>query len=79
MKISFPTHDKYQSKKKIEVAMTILSLEIILWKRVLYEYVHGCAYVKSHFLKTPINEFGITLQFHFLEWRLSCFGKELFI
>ena len=36
---------------KIEVAMTMPSLEIMLWKRDLHKYVQINAYVKSSFLK----------------------------
>ena len=41
-----------------------------------YIYIHTCEKV---FSKTQSLNLGLTLQAHFLEWRLTRFGKERFI
>ena len=86
MKSSFPKHHKWQSKNIIEFAMSLRSLYIVFWKRVLHEYVHIYIYIyvdicpwEKLFSKAHSLNLTMLLQTHFLEWRLSCFGKVFFI
>ena len=61
---------------KIEFAMPMPSSELMFWKRTLHKYVHTDAFMKG---KTYSMKLVLTLQTHFSNWRLSRFGKELFI
>ena len=58
---------------KMEIAMPMPSLEIVIWKRALHIYI-----CEKLFTKTESLNFALALQAHFLEWRLTHFGKELF-
>ena len=61
------------------------SSEIMFWKRALFKYVH--IYVCIHiymvceklFAKLQSLNLALALQAHLLEWRLTRFGKQLFI
>ena len=53
--------------------------EIMFRKRSLHKYVHIYTYVKSSLPKTQSLNLALALQAHFLGWRLTRFGKELFI
>ena len=68
---------------KIDVVMPMPSSEIMFCKRALHKYVHVYAYIhicKKLFAKTQSLNLALALQAHFfLEWRLTRFGKELFI
>ena len=55
---------------------------ITFWKRALHKYVHICMHIctcETLFTKTQSLNSALTLQAHFLEWRLTRFGKEVFI
>ena len=63
--------------------MPILTSEIMFWKRTLHKYV---VYIYAHICiceklltKTQSLYSTLPLQAHFLGWRLTRFGKELFI
>ena len=50
----------------------------MFWKSTLDNYVHKYICEKL-FTKTQSLNLALALQAHFLEWRLTRFGKELFI
>ena len=60
--------------------MPMPSSEIMFWNRVLHKYVHIYAYIRMSkaLYQNRIFEFSVAFQVHFLEWRLSHLGKELF-
>ena len=52
------------------------SWEIMFWKRTLLKYVHIYTYI---YKTQSLNIYISALQVHFLEWRLTCLGKRLYI
>ena len=54
----------------------------MFWKSVPHKFINICIYIyicEKFFFKAQSMNLELALQAHFLEWRLMCFGKELFI
>ena len=66
---------------KFDIVMQITSLYGIFWKRARHKYAHIYAYiyVKSSLPNAQCLKLALALQPYFLEWRLTHFGKDLFI
>ena len=61
--------------------MPMASSEIMLCQRALHKCVHiyAAIYIREiFFTKTQSLKLALSLQAHFVEWRLTRFGKELF-
>ena len=75
MKSSFPKGVKRQSKIGFQLSMA--SSEIVFYKYVKEILIYTHIY-EDLFSKTQSTNLGLTFEIHFWEWRLTCFGKELF-
>ena len=61
--------------------MTMSRSEIMFWKRAFHSNLHIYAHIhifEKLFTKLQYLNLALALQAHFLEWRLTHFGKELF-
>ena len=63
---------------KIDVAMRMPTSQIMFCKSAIQKYVHIYACEKL-FNKTQSLKLALALRTHFLEWRLTRFGKELVV
>ena len=72
MKSSFPKHVKRRSRKWVCNA----SSKVVFWSRVSFTCVHD---YEKLFSKTWSPNLAFGLQHRFLDWRLTYFGKDLFV
>ena len=57
--------------------MSLLSLEIVFYRRTLHICIH--MHIFTYLWWAPPQNLAFILETHILEWRLSHFGKELFV
>ena len=79
LKNVFPKRVKRQAKSRGYNGLQ--SSVMVFWKRALHKYVHICAviHIWKGLFQMIIIKIGTEIVSPFLEWRLTRFGKELFI
>ena len=78
MKSSFAKHVKRQSKNRGCNGNAKFGDRVLEKKKALHKYVHIYKCIYSYVTSSVLKHNNQTWQAYFLEWRLTCFGKELF-